>query len=70
MDRLLIGGRIPRMDALKAESQAVEADKKTAYREYRAAKNDMQGCADGLHTEESCTSIEKKRYGKWKDCKT
>lgn len=42
MNRLLNGGKLPKMDALKAEFQKLAADKKAAYREYRAVKKDMQ----------------------------
>jgi len=40
--RLLNGGKLPRMDALKAEGREFAAKKKTAYGEYRAARKDMQ----------------------------
>jgi len=40
--RLLIGGKLPRMDALKAEGRELAAKKKAAYGEYRAARKDMQ----------------------------
>jgi len=40
--RMLNGAKLPRMDALKAEGQRLAADKKAAYREYKAAKKDMQ----------------------------
>ena len=42
MNRLLNGGKLPKMDALKAEYQKLAADKKAAYLEYRAAKKEMQ----------------------------
>lgn len=42
MDRLLDGGKLPKMDALKTEFQQLATDKKKAYREYREAKKDMQ----------------------------
>lgn len=42
MDRLLNGGKLPKMDTLKAEFQRLLADKKKAYREYRETKKDMQ----------------------------
>lgn len=42
MNRLLNGGKLPKMDTLKAEFQKLAADKKAAYREYRAAKKEMQ----------------------------
>ena len=42
MDRLLNGAKLPKMDTLKADFQKLAADKKTAYRDYRAAKKDMQ----------------------------
>lgn len=42
MNRLLNGGKLSKMDALKAEFQKLAADKKAAYREYRAAKKEMQ----------------------------
>ena len=42
MDRLLNGGKLPKMDTLKADFQKLAADKKAAYRDYRAAKKDMQ----------------------------
>jgi len=40
--RVLNGAKLPRMDALKQEYQKLAADKKAAYREYKAAKKDMQ----------------------------
>lgn len=42
MDRLLNGGKLPKMDMLKAEFQQLASEKKKAYREYREAKKDMQ----------------------------
>lgn len=39
---LLAGAKLPKMDSLKQERQRLAAEKRTAYREYRAAKNDMQ----------------------------
>jgi len=42
MDRLLNGGKLPKMDTLKTDFQKLAADKKAAYRDYRAAKKDMQ----------------------------
>ena len=42
MNRLLNGGKLPKIDTLKAEYQKLAADKKAAYREYRAAKKEMQ----------------------------
>jgi len=40
--RLLNGGKLPHMDALKAEGRELAAKKKTAYGEYRAARKNMQ----------------------------
>lgn len=40
--RVLAGAKLPKMDALKQEQQRLTAEKKTAYKEYRAAKKDMQ----------------------------
>ena len=40
--QLLNGGKLPRMDALKAEGRELAAKKKAAYGEYRAARKDMQ----------------------------
>jgi len=42
MERLLNGAKLPKMDTLKADFQKLAADKKTAYRDYRAVKKDMQ----------------------------
>ena len=42
MDKILNGAKLPKMDTLKADYQTMAADKKIAYREYRAAKKDMQ----------------------------
>lgn len=42
MDRLLDGGKLPKMDELKTAFQQLATDKKKAYREYREAKKDMQ----------------------------
>ena len=42
MDRLLNGAKLPKMDTLKADFQKLAAVKKAAYRDYRAAKKDMQ----------------------------
>ena len=49
MDRLLNGGKLPKMDTLKADFQKLAADKKAAYREYRAAKKDMQEVITAKH---------------------
>ena len=40
--RVLAGAKLPKMDALKAEGQKLAAEKNAAYREYRAARKDMQ----------------------------
>ena len=40
--RILAGAKLPKMDALKQERQRLATEKKTAYGNYRAAKNDMQ----------------------------
>jgi len=40
--RVLNGAKLPKMDALKQEYQKLTADKKAAYREYKAAKKDMR----------------------------
>ena len=40
--RLLNGGRLPKMDALKAEGRELSAKKKATYAEYRAVKKDMR----------------------------
>jgi len=40
--RLLDGGRLPKMDALKAESQKLTAEKKSLYAQYRAAQKKMR----------------------------
>lgn len=42
MDNILNGAKLPKMDTLKADFQKLAADKKEAYRNYRAAKKDMQ----------------------------
>ena len=42
MDKLLNGAKLPKMDTLKADFQKLAADKKATYRDYRAAKKDMQ----------------------------
>jgi len=42
MDRLLNGGKLPKMDTLKEDFQKLAANKKAAYRDYRTAKKDMQ----------------------------
>ena len=42
MDSILNGAKLPKMDTLKADFQKLAADKKAAYRDYRAAKKDMQ----------------------------
>lgn len=42
MDRILNGGKLPKMDTLKAEYQILSTKKKAAYGEYRATKKDMQ----------------------------
>jgi hypothetical protein len=39
---VLSGAKLPKMDALKAESQKLAAEKRAAYREYRAVRKDMQ----------------------------
>jgi capsule polysaccharide export protein KpsE/RkpR len=40
--RLLDGGKLPKMDALKAEWQKLTADKKALYSQYRAAQKEMR----------------------------
>lgn len=40
--RVLSGAKLPKIDMLKQERQLLTAEKKTAYKKYRAAKNDMQ----------------------------
>ena len=49
MDRLLNGGKLPKMDTLKADFQKLTADKKAVYRDYRAAKKDMQEVITAKH---------------------
>ena len=39
--RVLNGAKLPKVDALKAEAAKLTADKKAAYREYRAVRKDM-----------------------------
>ena len=40
--RVLSGAKLPKMDALKAEYQKLAAEKRAAYKEYRAFRKDMQ----------------------------
>jgi len=40
--RLLNGGKLPKMDAMKAEGRELSAQKKNAYGEYRAARKKMR----------------------------
>lgn len=40
--RVLSGAKLPKMEALKAEFQKLTAEKRTAYRQYRAVRKDMQ----------------------------
>jgi len=40
--RLLDGGRLPKMDALKADGQRLAAEKKSLYSQYRATQKDMR----------------------------
>lgn len=40
--RVLSGGKLPKMDVLKAEYRKLAADKRAAYRKYRAVRKDMQ----------------------------
>jgi len=40
--QILSGAKLPKMDALKQEWQHLTAEKKSAYREYREAKKEMQ----------------------------
>jgi len=40
--RVLNGAKLPKMDALKQEHMKLAANKKSAYREYKAAKKDMR----------------------------
>ncbi|MEA4994313.1 MAG: relaxase/mobilization nuclease domain-containing protein [Oscillibacter sp.] len=42
-DSILNGGKLPKMDKLKTEWQELTAQKKIAYKEYRAARSEMQG---------------------------
>ncbi|MDF1493932.1 relaxase/mobilization nuclease domain-containing protein [Caproiciproducens sp. CPB-2] len=39
---VLSGAKLPKMDALKAEYQKLAAEKRAAYRDYRAVRKDMQ----------------------------
>ena len=41
--RILLGAKLPKMDTLKKEYRNLAAEKSTAYKAYRAARNDMQG---------------------------
>ncbi len=41
-DRLLNGGKLPKMETLKNEWQRMTADKKELYKQYRAAQKDMR----------------------------
>lgn len=40
--RILSGAKLPKMDVLKQERQRLTAEKKSAYKEYRAVRKDMQ----------------------------
>ena len=40
--RVLSGAKLPKMDTLKTEYQKLAAEKRTAYKEYRAVRKDMQ----------------------------
>lgn len=40
--RVLSGAKLPKMDALKAEYQKLAAEKRAAYKKYRAVRKDMQ----------------------------
>ncbi len=40
--RVLAGAKLPKMDVLKAEWQKLSTEKKTAYKEYRTAQQDMR----------------------------
>ncbi|MCF4114558.1 MULTISPECIES: hypothetical protein [Dethiosulfovibrio] len=40
--RILSGAKLPKVDALKAESQKLTTEKRAAYKEYRAVRKDMQ----------------------------
>ena len=40
--RVLAGGKLPKMDALKAEWERLSAEKREGYRAYRAAQKDMR----------------------------
>ena len=40
--RVLSGTKLPKMDTLKAEYQKLAAEKRAAYKEYRAVRKDMQ----------------------------
>jgi len=46
---VLSGGKLPKMAALKAEAQKLAADKNAAYREYRAARKEMQEVITAKH---------------------
>jgi len=65
-DRVLAGGKLPKMDALKTEWQKLTADKKSLYARYRAAQKEMRdavavksnidhllGITDGQRTKEA-----------------
>jgi len=55
--RILNGAKLPKMDTLKQESQQLRVEKNSAYREYRAAKKDMQDIITAKHNIDHLLSL-------------
>jgi len=55
--RVLDGAKLPKMDMLKKESQQLRVEKNAAYREYRAAKKDMQDIITAKHNIDHLLSL-------------
>jgi Relaxase/Mobilisation nuclease domain. len=62
--RLLSGDKLPKMEALKVEGQKLAAEKNAAYREYRAARKDMQEVITAKHNIDHLLGLTDERKNK------
>jgi hypothetical protein len=68
MQELLQGGKLPKMDALKAEWQTLTAAKKGGYAEYRAAQNEFREVAAVKANIDHLLGITDERKNKERGC--
>jgi len=62
--RILNGAKLPKMDTLKKESQQLRIEKNATYREYRAAKKDMQDIITAKHNIDHLLSLTEQQKSK------